>query len=572
MVRNTIKSIKNLLVREQNEILSAAALLMAIGLASKLVGMVYESIRAKIFGTTGPIENFLLASVLPEAITSIILLGAISGSIIPIFSKVAHNEDEEKLNRSFSNVMNVIILVFIVLSFVIVIYSRQLVPLAISISQPRNMPTDAAINEIVWMMRVMLISQVFLGVGALFSTWLNIKQRFVIPQLAPLFLHIGKIIGALIFVPLMNGSVWGLVWGMVLGGFFNVLVQIPLLKYLKFNWNIKLIDFKDIHLKESFKMGLPRMMSLAVEYIAVIVDSLIALSFSSLAVYNYAVRLIAFPLSFGTSFAIASFPSFSKLRAMGKNEEFSKLFFKVINEVIYITLPLVVLFVILRIPIVRLIYGFGGGKWTWNDTLQVAWVVLFFALGAIFESLRSIMFRAYFSVKDTVVPFFSSIFVLVGGIVTGILFSNYFSHFDYFRLNAFTFNPEYFVTKGTGNYGAVGLALSSSLIFSLEFFILLFILWKKKVIIDLKGFMKGLLRKLLVGLIMLVVCYVLAKFWEEVLNTAKTIQLFILTATTSFASFSIYLLLSYVFSVDEVRIFIKLLNKILKVFKINIED
>jgi len=569
MVRKAFHSIKDLLSREQNEILSAAAVLVAIGLVTKVVGMLFMSMVARQFGTNDDIESFNLASVIPETITNIILLGAISGSIIPIFSKVNRDEDNKDFVKSFSNVMNVVMIFFIALALLAIIFSRQLIPLAVTLS---NTKSEIVLSNAVSMMRIMLVSQVILGISAFLSTWLNIKQRFIIPQLAPLFYNLGKIAGISIFVPLMGGSIMGLVWGSLLGALLHLLIQLPLLRHLHFSWDIFHINRKDQNLKDAIRLGLPRTLSLGIEQAAVIVDKLIALSYTSLTVYSYAVSLIAFPLSLGTSFAIASFPSFSKLRAMGKGEEFSKLFLRIINEVIYLTLPLAVILVVLRVPVVRLVYGIFGGEFSWEDTLRVAWVVMFFALGVMFESLRAIIFRVYFSLKDTLTPFISSMFVLTGGIFSGILLSNYFSHFEHFRLTEIVFDWSYFVTRGDGQYGAIGLALSSSIIFSLEFFVLFFILWRKKVVIGVRRFIKKLVIKFLIALVMLAVCYVLAKLWEEILNTAKTVQLIILTITTSFASFTVYLLLSYIFSVEEVKIFLKLLNKILKLFKIVIKD
>jgi hypothetical protein len=56
---------------------------------------------------------------------------------------------------------------------------------------------------------ILLIPQIILGLSAFFSTWLNIYHRFIIPQLAPLFYNIGKLIGVAILVPLMGGSIGG---------------------------------------------------------------------------------------------------------------------------------------------------------------------------------------------------------------------------------------------------------------------------------------------------------------------------------------------------------------------------
>jgi len=575
MVRKTFASIKNLLTREQNEVLSAAAILMAIGIVTKVLGMLATTIAAREFGASQDMENFKLAAILPDTITGILLIGAISGSIIPIFTKANQTQDEKSFTKSYSNVMNIIMLLFGVIGIFAIIFSRQLVPAAQSISQSTRFFSEADTNTVVWMLRIMLIPQVLLLFSAFFSTWLNIKQRFIIPQLAPLFYNVGRIFGALVIVPLVAGSIWGLVWGSVIGAVLHILIQIPLLRHLNFKWTIFQLDFKDRNFINAAKFGLPRMVSLAMEQLAGLVDGMIALSlgFSSLSILSqYANPIIGFPLSLGVSFAIASFPSFSKLKAMEKHDEFSKLFLKVVNQVIYLTLPIAVILIVLRVPAIRLTFGILGGEFDWNTTLRVAWVVTFFSFGIMFEALRSIIFRVYFAINNSVVPFVSSLFVLVMGVFTGITFSNYFTHIVPFSISNLTFNIDYFFTRGPGDYGVVGLALSSSVVFSLEFFMLLFVLWKMKVVFGVKAFLKKLVIKFVIATVMLIVCYILAKFWENILNTSKTLQLFILTATTAFASFSIYLLLSYMFAVEEVRIFIKLLNKILKVFKINIEE
>ena len=49
MVKKTLSSIKSILTREQNEILSAAAMLMVLLLATKIVGMVFLTLVAKEF-------------------------------------------------------------------------------------------------------------------------------------------------------------------------------------------------------------------------------------------------------------------------------------------------------------------------------------------------------------------------------------------------------------------------------------------------------------------------------------------------------------------------------------------
>jgi putative peptidoglycan lipid II flippase len=560
--KELLSLVKRLLQAEQNEIVSAAGFLIVITFATKILGMFFLTLVAKEFGASTETDLYYLASVLPETITNIILLGVISGSIIPIFINIREREGETKFWHSFNSTLNISMLFFGLLAFLAAIFSRQLIPLAVQLTQNTQNLSDMQINEVVWMMRILLIPQIILGLSAFFSTWLNIYHRFIIPQLAPLFYNIGKLIGVAILVPLMGGSIWGLVWGSIIGAVLHILIQIPLLRHLNFNFKILFIDIYDKNLKKVLKLGLPRVFSLGMEQIALIVDSLIALGLTagSLTAYQLAVRLISLPMGlFGTNFAIASYPSFAKLYATDQRAKFSELFFKIMNQIIYLTLPMAVIFIVMRVPIVRLVYGIFGGNFTWEDTLLVAGIVLFFSWGLIFEGLRTTMFRVYFAIHNSIIPLFASIFVVVGGIITGILFSNYFSHFNQISLQALEFNPSYFLSKGDGEAGAAGLALSSSLVFTLEFIFMFVILYKKKVIFGVRRFLKALLFKLIAAMVMFIACFLMAKLWEEILNTTKTLQLIFLSLSTIISSFMIYIWTSYMLRLEEADLLVNLL-------------
>lgn len=567
MVRHTLSSIRNLLTKEQNEIISTVSILMVLSLVTKLVGMVFLSLVARQFGASRETDLFYLASAIPETITNIILLGAVSGAIIPIFVKVREKEGEDRFKLAFSSTMNLAMLSFIALSILAAIFARELVPFATELVQQKKPLTPEEINKIVEMMRLMLIPQIVLGFSAFVSTGLNIYERFIIPQLGPLFFNVGRIIGIMIIVPMMGGSIWGLVWGTLLGSVLHLLIQIPLLRHLNFNFKLFWIDFKDNYFRQVIKLGLPRMLSLGVEQIASIVDTLIAFGLvaGSLTAYQLAVRLVSIPLNlFGATYSIAAFPTLAKLYTKVALEEFSILFHKILNQVFFLAIPVTVLLLVLRVPIVRLAYGILGGNFSWDDTRQVAWVVLFFAIGLSFETMRSAIFRFYYAMHDSITPFVSSVFVVIGGIITGILFTNYFSHFSRFAISELTFDISYFFTKGNGLAGVGGLGLSSSVIFSVEAIVLIFILQKRGILKDPKGLIISISKKLLAGLVMLITAYAMMKLWDQVLDTARTFQLIILTSTTIAAAFMVYVWTSFVLKIPEVELFINFIARGLK--------
>jgi putative peptidoglycan lipid II flippase len=466
--------------------------------------------------------------------------------------------------------MNLGMLVFVILSGIVMIFAKQLIPFAVELVQ-RDVPlTTTEIDTVVGMMRILLIPQIILGASAFISSGLNIYQRFIVPQLAPLFYNVGRILGVVIIVPLMDYSIWGLVWGTLLGSILHLAIQIPLWRRLDISFKPFFIDRKDKNFLHALRLGFPRILGLSVEEVARIADSLISfgLTAGSLTAYQYAVRLTAIPLNlFGTSYAIASFPSLSKLWANGAKEEFELLVKKIINQVLFLAIPVSGIFLVLRVPIVRLVYGILGGNFTWEDTLQVSWVLMFFALGISLETMRSTIFRVYFAIHNSIIPLISSVFVLVFGIISGVLFTNYLSHFTVYSITQITFNPEFFLTKADGPLAVGGLALSSSLVFSLEFVFLLLLLRYLKVITKLKVLVKEMLIKVLAGSLMVVITYVMAKFWEGILQTERTLQLIILTFTTAGAAFSIYLLLCHILKIEEVNVFMRFIIRTVKKFQ-----
>lgn len=568
-IKGLFGSIKRFFTAEQNEIVSAAGLLIVISLVTKVLGMLFLTLVARQFGTSIETDLFYLASVLPETITNIILLGVISSSVIPIFVHIREKDGSGQFFKSFSSTINASMILFSILALIAALFSRQLIPLAIGMAGKNQFLTDGQMNEVVWMMRYLLVPQIILGLSAFFSTWLNIYQRFLVPQLAPLFFNIGKILGIVIIVPLMGGSIWGLVWGTLLGSLLHLLIQVPLLKHLNFSFKLFLIDLKDKNFIKVLKLGVPRIFSLSIEQVAVVVDSIIALGLrvGSLTAYQLAVRLVAFPLGlFGINFAIASYPSFARLHAIGDKKGFSELFYDIIHKILFLSLPLSVVFIVMRVPIVRLVYGIFGGNFSWDDTLLVAWIVLFFSIGLIFEGMRTALFRIYFAVHNSIIPLLSSLFIVVVGITTGILFSNYFSHFNAINLQTFVWDWSYFITKGDGAAGAAGLALSSSFTFTLEFFFLVTILFKKKIVTNFKPFFIGFIKKMFAALIMAIACYLMSKLWEEVLNTTKTVQLIFLSVSTMVSSLMIYIWTCYFLKIEEVDYFINMTSRGFKKF------
>ena len=571
MLKVIVDNLKKILTKEQQSILSASAAMMFLMLITKVIGLLTKTVTVSSLGTE-KYGIFVAANTLPETLSMLLIFGSITSIIIPILVEALSDKKENSFSRLFSSIINVSLLAFVLISVIIMAFSDMITPIIIrEIARPVEPFTDEQIAQIASMMRILLIPQVILGISSFLSSALNAFKRFIIPQIAPLFYNLGILFGVVFLIPLLDYSVWGIVWGVIIGSLLHLAIQIPLSSHLKIKYEL-VIDVTNKKLREILSMGLPRMITLAADQIALAVDRVIAIGLGAapLGAYHLAISLVSIPFSlFSYTFSAASLPHLSSMYVKKNLVSFKNTFSKVFNQILFLTIPVTMVLLVLRVPIVRLLYGIIGGEFSWESTLMVSWIVFFFTLGLIAEVLLVFLNRVFFAAHDTVRPLIVGVFTVTGGIVTGILFTNYFSHFDTFSINDLTWNFNYFFSKEGGVAAIGGLALSSSIIYTASFLLLMLFLMSKIGKLNLRKFWVPVFRKLLFGIIMALLMYGLYKVWDEVLDTARTLNVLILTSSTIISGVCLYLWLNYISKDPEIEIVSKVGGTFTKIFKNN---
>lgn len=567
MLNLIFKNGKTFFTREQKNILSASTTMMLILLLTKTVGLFTKTVAVSQLGAD-KYGIFIAANTLPELLSMLFLFGSITSVIIPILVETLQKDEKASFSVLFSSIINSSFISFSLIALLIIILADNITPFVLGkIAKPAEPLTQEQISQVVEMMRWLLIPQIILGISCFLSSALNAFKRFVVPQLAPLFYNLGILFGAMFLIPLLGGSAWGLTWGVLIGSILHLLIQLPLGLHLKIKYR-PIIDVANKNLRQTLVIGLPRMIATGADQIAIAIDRVIAISLGAapLGAYYLAVSLVSIPYSlFSSTFSVAALPQLSAEFAKKDLTSFRKTFSKVFNQILFFTVPVTMSFLVLRVPLVRLLYGIFGKEFSWENTLMVSWVVFFFSLGLIPEVLLAFLNRAFYAIHDTVRPLLVGTFIVVGGIITGILFSNYFSHFNDFSLRTIYWNPNFFLSKEAGIAAIGGLGLSSSIIYSTGFFLLLFLLTKKIGKLDFRKFWLIVIRKLTFGVLMAILMYWLFKLWDEVLDTARTINVFILTLSTIIPGLCVYLWLSYIFKDPEIEIVEKLIRTLKKI-------
>jgi putative peptidoglycan lipid II flippase len=128
----------------------------------------------------------------------------------------------------------------------------------------------------------------------------------------------------------------------------------------------------------------------------------------SISVFNFAYNLESGPLSIiGVSYSMAAFPTLAKLFSEGQKDKFVKHVSLAFRHIIFLSIPVTVLFIVVRAQIVRTVLG--SGAFTWNDTRLVAACVALFSISLLAQNANLLFFRAYYAAGRTRTPLLISV-------------------------------------------------------------------------------------------------------------------------------------------------------------------
>lgn len=399
MIKSLTHKFKN--STPSNSLASAAFVIAAAGVASRLLGLFRDRILASQFGAGDTLDVYYAAFRVPDLIYNLLILGALSAAFIPVFTSLLAREEGNEA-WELVNVFLTTALVFLVgLAVILAIFAPWLVKIITPGFSGDKMQSVVALT------RIMFLSPIFLGVSGIFGGILNSFKRFLIYSIAPLLYNLGIIAGALFFVKPFG--IAGLAWGVVLGAFLHMMLQYPNVKLVGMKYFPRL-DFKNKNLRRVIKLMIPRTMGLAVTQINLLVITIIAstLSAGSLAIFNFANNLQSAPLGFlSVPFVLAVFPTLSHLAARENWDEFIANFSKVFRQILFFIIPVSVLTLVLRAQIVRIVLG--SGKFDWEDTILTFQALGIFSVSLFAQCLVPLLARAFYAIHNTRIPFYTGL-------------------------------------------------------------------------------------------------------------------------------------------------------------------
>ena len=365
---------------------------------SRVLGLVRDSLGTAIFGAGVLYSAFLTAFVIPNLFRRLLAEGSLTAAFVPTLQHEMHSGGRSGAFALLSKVT----------SWLLVVAGGFALLAMVALSQSRLIPGEGDKWYIAADLTVLLFPYLALiALAAACNAALNVLGKFTEPALSPIWLNLAMIASlggaGLHFARTPIGEVHWLCAGVLAGGFLQMAVPAGVLVTL--GWRPRF----DLHLapavREIARLMTPGLFGTAIYQINLAVSRLLAFSLndSAATLYFNGNRLMEFPIGvFAIAVSTVVYPLIARHAAEGNASAMAEDYRKGMRLILIINVPAAAGLMVLRHPIIDLIYR--HGHFTAANANDLAHLVLLFAIGLPFFSVVNLTVRAFYSVKDTSTP------------------------------------------------------------------------------------------------------------------------------------------------------------------------
>jgi len=405
------------IIHRRSSVLEATVVLAVASLVSRLFGLIRDRTLAAHFGAGDVLDAYFAAFKIPDLIFSLLILGALSSAFIPVFIEYIKRDGKDEAWSLVNSLVNFGIVLLTGILLLIAIFAPHLAKIVAPGFEPDKQIMVANL------MRIMLLSPLFFGLSNLAGGILNSFKNFIVYAIAPIAYNLGIIFGVIFLVPIFGYM--GLAYGVVLGAFLHMLIQLPSVFALGYKYRMH-INFRHPALRKIAVLMVPRTMGIAAYQVSILINTIIAstLAVGSITVLNLADNLYSLPISiFGISFAIAVFPTLSEKYTLKQIDEFKQDVIRTLRQILYLIVPTMMLYWLLRAQIVRLVLG--AGQFGWEDTRFTVSVLAFLTFGMAAQATIPLLARSFYALQDTKTPLLISLVALIINIAGALVLIKY---------------------------------------------------------------------------------------------------------------------------------------------------
>ena len=406
---------------DKKHILKSASIISLVTVVSRVLGYLRDQRIALLLGTTPAADAYVLAYRIPNLFRRLVAEGSMTASFIPVFTSYMREKTKEEVWEFANRLFWTLSLVVAVITILGMVFS----PSVVHLFAGKNVAGVQAVE----LNRIIFPYLFFIALAALAQGVLNCFHVFGLPAATPIFLNLATILFTFAFVrQYFKDSATAIVVGVLVGGVLQFLIQVPSLvkKGMKFDFGI---SFSHPGIKNVARLMLPRLFGIGIGQINLFIDTRFATASGmpegSLAALYLADRVMELVLGgYAIAVATAILPMMSHEAAAKNYESLKRTLAFSVRIVAFITVPAALGLMILREPIIRVL--FQHGQFVAESTKLTARALLYYAIGLPALASVKLVVPAFYSTGDTKTPVVVASISLVINILLNIIFLQFF--------------------------------------------------------------------------------------------------------------------------------------------------
>jgi putative peptidoglycan lipid II flippase len=376
------------------------AFLVSAGiLISRLVGLLRQRVFNHYFGFTDTADAFNAALRVPNFLQNLFGEGSLSGSFIPVYTRLLNERDREEADR----VAGAIGALLALGSSILVLIGVLATPYLLWAIAPGY---HGAKRDLL----ILLTRILFPGTGLLVcSAWclgiLNSHRKFFLSYTAPVVWNAAMIATILIFRrDNLNELAVKLAWGTVIGSALQLGVQLPAV--LRVTRGLRLsLDTTSPHVRSVMRNFVPVALSRGVMQVSAYIDQAIssspALGEGALSAMTTAQSIYMLPVSlFGMAISAAELPAMSS--ATSETDALRQRLNAGLRRIAFLIVPSAMAFFAFGDVIAAALYL--SGRFTRENAVYVWGIVAGSAVGLLASTLGRLYQSTYYALRDTRTP------------------------------------------------------------------------------------------------------------------------------------------------------------------------
>jgi putative peptidoglycan lipid II flippase len=369
---------------------------------SRVIGLVREIVARALFGTTGPINAFEIAFLVPNTVRALVADAALSSAFVPVFSELLEKGERKRAWRVASSLFWLILLGLGGLTALFALLAPWVME-AFGYGPHAYGGLAAGLSQVLFPIVVVL------GLTGIVVGILNSYDHFTVPALSPVFWNLVIILGLALGVPSAHAEsskLYVYAGSILVATVVQLLLPVPWLRGRDGRLQL-VIDLHDPAVRKTFVLMVPVTIGLGLINLNALVDQLFATRLlnrnEAPAAIVAAFRLYMLPQGmFSVAVATVLFPSLSRFASRQDWDSFRATVATGLRLISFLLVPASAAAAVLSEPIVRLLYQ--HGNFTVAQTPVVAHCLAAFSLGLTFNGTMLMLNRAFFSLQSPWIP------------------------------------------------------------------------------------------------------------------------------------------------------------------------